>query len=98
VVQAPVVAQGDGAFLVEFVVADAVAGGVDAGAGGAQAYAAFMGGLLAAANSNGGPQVDVVARALAAGSLVVSLVTALLTWYLWRRSGAHLVVEVRKDL
>jgi hypothetical protein len=44
VVQAALVPEGDGAFLVEFVVADAVAGGVDAGAGGVGLLAGGVGG------------------------------------------------------
>ena len=49
VVQASLVAQGDGPLLVEFVVADAVAGGVDAGAGGVGLFAGGEGGGRSAA-------------------------------------------------
>jgi hypothetical protein len=49
--------------------------------------------VLAAA----GPQVDVLARIVAVTSLIVAVVSVVLTWYLWRRSGPEIVVLLKDN-
>jgi hypothetical protein len=44
----------------------------------------------------GGSNVDVVARVVGVVGLVVAIGSAVLTWYLWRRSGPEIVVLLKR--
>jgi hypothetical protein len=44
-----------------------------------------------------GSQADVLARVVAVTSLIVAVVSAVLTWYLWRRSGPEIVVLLKDN-